>query len=234
MATPSSTTPSQSDFSVFAQIIPNINSHYSAATCDPNDIKDDDFTLRQVHYDPLRHTELFIDMTMYHEDEELFTRSMHGVIKNVAHLCKRDRSKTWGQDERKKLAVCTISDGRAKVNLRTLSVIAAMGCYQVIKKAFQRQRSEKETSLVISMSIPPRSPSDRNLRQERRSRSSHLLSQGEEPEKKINSHRWFFNAFGPIRQSNICVSFSTSNIHILSLEGISIPTSAAPAARSSL
>ena len=33
-------------------------------------------------------------MTMYNEDEELFCRSMHGVIKNIAHLCKRDRSKT--------------------------------------------------------------------------------------------------------------------------------------------
>src|SRR5258708_27127299 len=103
---------------------------YSAATCDPNDFKDDGFTLRQVHYDPPRRTELFIVMTMYNEDEDLFTRSMHGVIKNVAHLCKRDRSKIWGKEGWKKVVVCIVSDGRAKVNSRTLSVIAAMGCYQ--------------------------------------------------------------------------------------------------------
>jgi chitin synthase len=103
---------------------------YSAATCDPNDFKDEGFTLRQVHYDPPRRTELFIVMTMYNEDEELFCRTMHGVIKNVAHLCKRDRSKTWGKDGWKKVVVCIVSDGRAKINSRTLSVVATMGAYQ--------------------------------------------------------------------------------------------------------
>ncbi|PPR04532.1 hypothetical protein CVT24_013128 [Panaeolus cyanescens] len=103
---------------------------YSAATCDPNDFKESGFTLRQVHYDPPRRTELFIVMTMYNEDEELFCRTMHGVIKNVAHLCKRERSKTWGKDGWKKVVVCIVSDGRGKINSRTLSVIAAMGAYQ--------------------------------------------------------------------------------------------------------
>ena len=103
---------------------------YSAATCDPNDFKEAGFTLRQVHYDPPRKTELFIVMTMYNEDEELFCRTMHGVMKNVAHLCKRDRSKTWGKDGWKKVVVCIVSDGRQKINSRTLSVIATMGAYQ--------------------------------------------------------------------------------------------------------
>ena len=40
---------------------------YSAATCDPNDFQSSGFTLRQVHYDPPRRTELFIVMTMYNE-----------------------------------------------------------------------------------------------------------------------------------------------------------------------
>lgn len=113
---------------------------YSAATCDPNDFKDSGFTLRQVHYDPPRRTELFIVMTMYNEDEELFCRTMHGVIKNVMHLCKRDRSKTWGEGGWQKVVVCIVSDGRAKINSRTLSVIAAMGCYQegIAKVSFNR------------------------------------------------------------------------------------------------
>ena len=66
---------------------------YSAATCNPNAFNDSGFTLRQVHYDPLRRT-------------ELLCRTMHGVIKNVAHLCKRDRSKMWGKDGWKKVVVC--------------------------------------------------------------------------------------------------------------------------------
>lgn len=103
---------------------------YSAATCDPNDFKSSGYDLRQVHYEPYRKTELFIVMTMYNEDEELFCRSMHGVMKNIAQLCKRDRSKTWGKDGWKKVVVCIVSDGRQKINARTLSVIAAMGAYQ--------------------------------------------------------------------------------------------------------
>jgi len=81
-------------------------------------------------YEPARKTELFIVMTMYNEDEELFTRTMQGVIRNVAHLCTRERSKTWGKEGWKKVVVCIVSDGRQKINSRTLSVIAAMGCYQ--------------------------------------------------------------------------------------------------------
>lgn len=103
---------------------------YSAATGDPNDFKDNGFTLRQVHYDPPRRTELFIVMTMYNEDDSLFTRTMHGVMKNIAYLCKRDRSKTWGKEGWKKVVVCIVSDGRQKINSRTLSVIAAIGAYQ--------------------------------------------------------------------------------------------------------
>ena len=103
---------------------------YSAATGDPNDFNDNGFTLRQVHYDPPRRTELFIVMTMCNEDDTQFARTMHGVMKNIAHLCKRDRSKTWGKDAWKKVVVCIVGDGRQKVNPRTLSAIAAIGAYQ--------------------------------------------------------------------------------------------------------
>jgi chitin synthase len=103
---------------------------YSAATCDPNNFMEEGYTLRQVLYDPPRRTELFIVLTMYNEDEELFCRTMHGVMKNIAHLCTRDRSKTWGKEGWKKVVVCIVSDGRMKINSRTLSVIATIGAYQ--------------------------------------------------------------------------------------------------------
>jgi hypothetical protein len=74
-----------------------------------------------------RRTELFIVLTMCNEDEGLFCRTMQGVIKNIAHLCQRDRSKTWGTDAWKKVVV---SDGRQNINARTLAVIATMGAYQ--------------------------------------------------------------------------------------------------------
>jgi chitin synthase len=179
---------------------------YSAATCDPNDFKDEGFTLRQVHYDPPRRTELFIVMTMYNEDEELFTRSMHGVMKNIAHLCKRDRSKTWGKEGWKKVVVCIVSDGRSKVNARTLSVIAAMGCYQegVAKtKIGERDVTAHIYEYTTQISITP------YLKIEGAEKGivpvQIIFCLKEKNQKKINSHRWFFNAFGPILQPNVCV-----------------------------
>ncbi|EEB98490.1 hypothetical protein MPER_01987, partial [Moniliophthora perniciosa FA553] len=63
---------------------------------------------------------------MYTKDEILFCKTMNAVIKNVAHLCSRNRSKMWGPEGWKKVVVCVVSDGRSKVNKRTLQ----MGCYQ--------------------------------------------------------------------------------------------------------
>lgn len=53
---------------------------YTGATCDPNDFMEEGFTLRQVLYDPPRRTELFIVMTMYNEDEELFCRCVSSSL----------------------------------------------------------------------------------------------------------------------------------------------------------
>ena len=55
---------------------------------------------------------------------------MHGVMKNIAHLCSRHRSSTWGNGAHEKVTVCIISDGRNKINPRTLSVLTTMGVYQ--------------------------------------------------------------------------------------------------------
>ena len=70
---------------------------------------------------------------------------MHGVLKNIDHLCKRSRSKIWGDAGWKKasrrcslspltvqVVVCVVADGRKKVNSRTLSTLAAMGIYQCV------------------------------------------------------------------------------------------------------
>lgn len=101
---------------------------YTAATCDPDDFMRNKYSLRPFLYN--RQTELFIVMTMYNEDEVLFVKTMNAVIKNIAHLCTRDRSKTWGPEGWKKVVVCIVSDGRNKVNKRTLQVLNLMGVYQ--------------------------------------------------------------------------------------------------------
>ncbi|PWZ02557.1 putative chitin synthase 4 [Testicularia cyperi] len=179
---------------------------YTAATCDPDNFKDERYTLRQVLFDPPRRTELFIVLTMYNEDEELFTRTMHGVMTNIAHLCTRERSKTWGKEGWKKVVVCIVSDGRLKINSRTLACLAAMGVYQegVGKNVVNGKPVTAHIyEYTAQLSIDP------NLHFKGREKGimpvQILFCLKERNQKKINSHRWFFNAFGQILQPNICV-----------------------------
>ncbi|KAF9584922.1 Chitin synthase, class 1 [Lunasporangiospora selenospora] len=180
---------------------------YTAATCDPNDFAGENYTLRPLIVDRQpRETELFIVMTMYNEDEVLFARTMHGVMKNIRHLTTRDRSRTWGPDSWKKVVVCIVSDGRSKINPKTLNVLAAMGVYQdgiakniVNDKPVTAHIYEYTTQVSIDPEM---------------GRSGHdkgyvpvqiLFCLKEKNAKKLNSHRWFFNAFGQVLRPNVCV-----------------------------
>ena len=49
---------------------------YTAATCDPDQFMRSKYSLRPFLYG--RHTELFVVMTMYNEDEVLFCRVISG------------------------------------------------------------------------------------------------------------------------------------------------------------
>lgn len=174
---------------------------YTAATCDPDEFMRRKYSLRPYLYG--RHTELFIVMTMYNEDEVLFVKTMNAVIKNIAHLCGRTRSRTWGPEGWKKIVVCVVSDGRSKVNKRTLQVLTLMGCYQegiakdsvggkdVTAHIFEYTSNVvvTETGEVSTGQCPVQI----------------IFCLKEQNKKKLNSHRWFFNAFGPLINPNVCV-----------------------------
>ncbi|KAJ5726167.1 chitin synthase I [Penicillium malachiteum] len=180
---------------------------YSAATCDPADFFDERFTLRQKLFAKPRHTELFIVVTMYNEDDFLFARTMSGVFKNIDHMCSRTSSKTWGKDSWKKIVVCVISDGRAKINPRTRGVLAGLGVYQdgiakqqVNGKDVTAHIYEYTTQIGLEVkgtqvSLKPRSGPPVQM----------IFCLKEKNQKKINSHRWFFQAFGRVLDPNICV-----------------------------
>ncbi|SNX81803.1 probable Chitin synthase 3 [Melanopsichium pennsylvanicum] len=177
---------------------------YSAVTCDPDDFTAESFTLRPALYG--RHTELFIAITMYNEDEVLFCRTFHGVMKNIAHLCSRNKSRTWGKEGWKKVVVAIISDGRKNIHPRVLDCLAALGVYQdgvaknmVDGKEVQAHLYEYTTQLSI----------DSNLHFKGAERGlvpmQIIFCLKEKNAKKINSHRWFFNAFCPILQPNVTI-----------------------------
>ncbi|PVF97979.1 hypothetical protein CPB86DRAFT_759334 [Serendipita vermifera] len=174
---------------------------YTAATCDPDDFVRNKYSLRPYLYG--RHTELFIVLTMYNEDEVLFVRTMNAVIKNIAFLCSRTRSKMWGPEGWKKVVVCVVSDGRSKINQRTLKVLNLMGCYQegiakdsVNGKDVTAHIFEYTSQVVVS---------DTGEVSTGACPVQIVFCLKEQNKKKLNSHRWFFNAFGPLIKPNVCV-----------------------------
>ncbi|OAR00474.1 hypothetical protein LLEC1_07659 [Akanthomyces lecanii] len=179
---------------------------YTAATCDPSDFYNENFTLRQRLFSKPRHTELFIVVTMYNEDDVLFARTMVGVFKNIEYMCNRPNSKTWGKDAWKKIVVCVVSDGRAKINERTKAVLSGLGVYQE-GIAKQQVNSKDVTAHIYEYTTQTHLTLKNDIvgLVHRRQPVQMLFCLKEKNQKKINSHRWFFQAFGRVLDPNICV-----------------------------
>ncbi|RAL13653.1 chitin synthase class II [Aspergillus homomorphus CBS 101889] len=179
---------------------------YTAVTCDPDDFIQRGYKLRQQIGTTMRETELFICITMYNEDEIGFTRTMHGVMRNISHFCSRSKSRTWGKDGWKKIVVCIISDGRKKVHPRTLNALAALGVYQegiaknvVNQKEVQAHVYEYTTQVSLDSDLKFKG-AEKGM-----TPCQIIFCLKEHNKKKLNSHRWFFNAFGRALQPNICI-----------------------------
>ncbi|KAH9991839.1 chitin synthase-domain-containing protein, partial [Xylariaceae sp. FL0662B] len=179
---------------------------YTAVTCDPDDFVDRGYKLRQNLGRTTRETELFICVTMYNEDEVEFTRTMHAIMKNVSHFCGRNRSRTWGELGWQKIVVCIVSDGREKVHLRTLDALAAMGVYQhgiaknfVNQKAVQAHVYEYTTQVSLDSDLKFKGAEKGIVP------CQMIFCLKEKNQRKLNSHRWFFNAFGKALNPNVCI-----------------------------
>ncbi|KAI8082981.1 chitin synthase 1 [Halteromyces radiatus] len=177
---------------------------YTAVTNDPSDFAK--YTLRQALLG--RETELFVCITMYNEDEVLLSRTLHGVMKNISHLCQRNKSKTWGSDSWGKVVVCIIADGRDKVHPRVFDMLSAIGIYQegvaknlVDYKPVQAHLYEYTTQLSLDPDLKFKNAENKIVP------TQMILCIKEKNQRKINSHRWFFQAFCPIIKPNICMLF---------------------------
>ena len=179
---------------------------YTAVTCDPDDFVLKGYKLRQNIGNTARDTELFICITMYNEDEIDFTRTMHGVMRNISHFCSRSKSRTWGKDGWQKIVVCIVSDGRRKVHPRTLDALAAMGVYQDgIAKNLVNQR--EVTAHVYEYTTQVSLDADLKFKGAEKGimPCQIIFCLKEKNQKKLNSHRWFFNAFGRALTPNVCI-----------------------------
>ncbi|KAF2423484.1 chitin synthase, class II [Tothia fuscella] len=179
---------------------------YTAVTCDPDEFVERGYKLRQNYGSTLRETELFICITMYNENEIDFTRTMHGVMRNISHFCSRAKSRTWGKDGWQKIVVCIISDGRTKVHPRTLDALAAMGVYQdgIAKNLVN---AKPVTGHVYEYTTQVSLDADLKFKGAEKGivPCQMIFCLKENNQKKLNSHRWFFNAFGRALNPNVCI-----------------------------
>ncbi|EWC44124.1 chitin synthase 2 [Drechslerella stenobrocha 248] len=180
------------------------STRYTAVTCDPDDFITRGYQLRQTI--SKRDTELFICITMYNEDEICFTRTMHGVMRNIAHMCSRSKSRVWGKDGWQKIVVCIVADGRKKIHPRVLDALAAMGCYQdgIAKNSVN---GREVTAHVYEYTTQVSLDSDLKFKGAEKGivPVQTIFCLKEKNAKKLNSHRWFFNAFSASLDPNICI-----------------------------
>ncbi|KAI9243443.1 chitin synthase 1 [Phascolomyces articulosus] len=177
---------------------------YSAVTADPADFSENNYKLRQELME--RQTELFICITLYNEDEILLSRTLHGIMKNINSLCGRSRSRTWGVDSWSQVVICIIADGRDKVHPRVLDYLSALGVYQegvaknfVNAKQVQAHLYEYTTQISLNPEMKFKGASDNIVP------TQLLFCLKEKNQRKINSHRWFFQAFCPKINPNVCM-----------------------------
>ncbi|VDB96839.1 unnamed protein product [Peniophora sp. CBMAI 1063] len=188
---------------------------YTAATVDPDDFHEaGGWSLRTKMYN--RQTELLIAVTSYNEDKTLYARTLHGVMINIRDICKTKQSKYWrrsaeeGVPPWQRITVALIVDGLEPMDKTVLDLLATVGVYQdgVMKKQVDGKDTVAhifEYTTQLSVSAKPEL----------------ILPQGEDPnnlvpvqiifvikaknQKKINSHRWLFNAIGKMLEPEICV-----------------------------
>ncbi|KAG6821246.1 Chitin synthase, class 1 [Arthromyces matolae] len=188
---------------------------YTAATCDPDDFTEaNGWSLRAKNYN--RDTELLIAVTSYNEDKTLYSRTLHGVMLNIRDICKTKQSKYWrrsaeeGTPGWQKITVALIVDGLEPMDKSVLDLLATVGVYQdgIMKKQIDGKDTvahifEYTTQLSVDSSpqlILPQPNDPLNLVP-----VQIILVLKAKNQKKINSHRWLFNAIGKMLKPEICV-----------------------------
>jgi chitin synthase len=188
-----------------------VKMRYTAAICDPNDFTlKNGYDLRPRMYN--RHTELLIAITYYNEDKMLLSRTLHGVMQNVRDIVNLKKSSFWnkGGPAWQKIVVCLVFDGIEKADKEVLDVLATIGVYQdgIVKKDVDGHPTvahifEYTTQLSVTPNQQLIRPVDDGPQTLPPVQFIFCLKQ--QNSKKINSHRWLFNAFGRILNPEVCI-----------------------------
>ncbi|KAK6464284.1 chitin synthase [Scheffersomyces coipomensis] len=172
---------------------------YTGATCGPSNFQKFNYTLRQELYSPKRETEIMICITMYNEDEFLLARTLKGVFDNIKDLTERGNSSTWGPESWKKIVVCIVADGRLQLNKRSQMLLASLGVYQDgYAKSKIQEKSVKSHIYEYTSTVGIDEINDKIHFGVNSTPVQLMFCLKEKNLRKINSHRWCFQAFSPI------------------------------------
>lgn len=185
---------------------------YTAATCDPDDFTPrTGYNLRAAMYE--RHTELLIGVTYYNESKTMLSRSLHGIMQNIRDIANLKSSTFWnkGGPAWQKIVVCVVCDGIDHCDRGSLDMLATIGVYQdgVMRNDIDGRETvahifEYTTQLSVTANAQLIRPLDEGP--STIPPVQIILCLKQKNSKKINSHRWLFNAFGRILNPEVIIS----------------------------
>ncbi|KMU80840.1 chitin synthase G [Coccidioides immitis RMSCC 3703] len=142
----------------------------------------------------------------------LTSRTLHGVMQNIRDIVNIKKSEFWnkGGPAWQKIVVALIFDGIDPCDKDVLDVLATIGVYQdgVMKRDVDGKETvahifEYTTQLSVTANQQLIRPHDDGPSTLPPVQMMFCLKQ--KNSKKINSHRWLFNAFGRILNPEICI-----------------------------
>lgn len=187
-----------------------VYTRYTAVTCGPSNFVRNEYFLTQAIFPRPRETEIMVVVTLYKEDDVQLARTLKGVFANIKYL-QAQKTGFWGDGEAwKKIVVCIVSDGRDVINKRALALLTGLGVYQglyateEVKDKKVKAHIFEHTSLIGITKILDEEKLVQ-LTGDKAVPVQILFCLKEENAQKINSHRWCFQAFGPILKPKIVV-----------------------------
>ncbi|KAG0200523.1 Chitin synthase, class 2 [Mortierella sp. GBA30] len=188
---------------------------YMAVTCDADLVPEKNYKLRT--HSLKRSVELAICLTVNEESPQAFCLTLHSLIKNIKHMCspisksRSHKNPVWAEEDSwKKVVICIVADGRRNLNPVILKVLAAMGCWQegvaknqVNGSAVQAHIFEYSTQVSVDSKLRLKGRTLKNNNSQHYPPIQIVFCLKERHTKKLNSHRWFFNALCPLLKPRI-------------------------------
>lgn len=207
---------------------------YTPVTCDPSGFVQDGYLLQHQLFVKPRPVEICVGITMYNEDEWSLGKTLNAIHRNIRNLQEPTRQSPWGPDSWRKVVVCIISDGRAKIHRKTQAMLAALGLYQDIAMIQRDEHTGADVTMhLFEVRHPVIGPLLKLSHVQYTTHSSIRLHEQqisvalgsadavfcqtifclkEKNQKRVNSQRWFMQAICEAINPKVCVTIDAGSI----------------------